>query len=63
MLWTTNTMSSVFSVYDGEENMCTGSAHSALMKLARFLHLHMRNNPLIEIECGTEGEFVNAHDA
>jgi hypothetical protein len=57
------TMSSVFSVYDGEEKMRTGGARSALMQLARLLHLQMRNNPPIEIECGTEGEFDNARDA
>jgi len=56
-------MSSVFSVYDGEEQMRTGGARSALMQLARLLHLQMRNNPPIEIECGTEGEFDNARDA
>jgi len=54
------TMSSVFSVYDGEGKMRTVGARSALMQLARH---QMRNNPPFEIECGTEGEFENAHDA
>ena len=53
-----DTMSSVFSVYDGEEKMRTSSARLALMQLARLLHLQMRNNPLIEIECGTEASLT-----
>jgi len=57
------TMLSVFSVYDGEGKMRTAGTRSVLMQLACLLHLQMRNNPPFEIECGTEGEFDNTHDA